>query len=417
MILRLRLKPSGRDGAAARLVRECIGSATASSGGKSTKLVAGASMKRTFGTTVSGSSTGQVGTSPRKLTGARTEEPQVFDLTGSNKTENKRRKIGSTSEVGKLECPAGIDQEVFEALPRELQLEAIEEIQENQDVVSRQISVLSYNVWFREELALVERMQGVLKIIAEKKPMFFGFQEVTANILMLIARPLKELGYDIKFQTKACTEGGIPQYFVALGTLKKWEWTKEIHFPSSSMGRCLLYGQVDVGNGSKLIVGTSHLESPIPPFKNEYLMSKQRKEQIRFCFQQFSQYEHSCVFLGDMNWDEGGRPYLRQPHKLTVIKDGVLPLENGWKDSWVVSNPDAGFEESATYNLKTNAMLRGSLCCRLDRILYRGLTASGSRMVGTKPIPGVHHTDSKTGKTMPVLPSDHYGLLSQFTLV
>jgi hypothetical protein len=66
-----------------------------------------------------------------------------------------------------------------------------------------------------------------------------------------------------------------------------------------------------------------------------------------------------------------------------------------------------------------NDMLRGYLQKRLDRafVKLRDFDVRSIEMVGKQPIPGVtyHKTVSNRGKSqnieLPVLPSDHFGLL------
>ncbi|GBG25798.1 Regulator of G-protein signaling 10 [Hondaea fermentalgiana] len=235
------------------------------------------------------------------------------------------------------------------------------------------ISYLTYNVWFAEEVALQERIEAIVSSIKAHKPTFVGLQEVTRNILHLLAGPLRALKYDVKIQGAAQQP-----YFVILATRHRWAWCRERSFRNSQMGRCLLYGGVQIPNGPLMIVGTTHLESAIPPFYGEAMNSPARRAQFQECLDTL---DASCadgdatthkvaVLMGDLNWNEGGRPYKRQPSKRTKILDGDLPLRAGWKDVWSnLLHPAVSFEESCTYDGPGNPMLANSTCFRPDRIL------------------------------------------------
>ena len=109
------------------------------------------------------------------------------------------------------------------------------------------------------------------------------------------------------------------------------------------------------------------------------------------------------LFAGDTNWDD------------EKDSDGDLArlLPPGWADAWEQLHPtQAGF----TYDATANAMLMGRLRKRLDRVLcrLRDYEAAEIRMVGTQALPGVtYEKQFRNGgsKRMPVLPSDHFGLV------
>jgi len=93
-----------------------------------------------------------------------------------------------------------------------------------------------------------------------------------------------------------------------------------------------------------------------------------------------------------------------------------VPMPEGWCDAWLELRPgDPGY----TYDAKSNEMLRGYLRKRLDRafVKLKDFDLKRIEMVGTKPIPGVTYrkTVSNRGKSeiveLPVVPSDHFGLL------
>ena len=82
------------------------------------------------------------------------------------------------------------------------------------------------------------------------------------------------------------------------------------------------------------------------------------------------------------------------------------------RDVWAELRPgDPGF----TYDGRSNAMLSNSFRTRLDRIFAKlaDWEPESIEMVGQEAIPGLVHTKTRRGKEvqLPVLPSDHYGLL------
>lgn len=98
-------------------------------------------------------------------------------------------------------------------------------------------------------------------------------------------------------------------------------------FENSKMGRGLLIGEAEVGSRT-VVVATTHLESPIPPFKGPSMMIEQRKEQVRKSLCKLRDRckkfgtRTLCVLMGDMNWKDK--------------ECGEIPAKAmGFKDAWV----------------------------------------------------------------------------------
>lgn len=163
--------------------------------------------------------------------------------------------------------------------------------------------------------------------------------------------------------------------------------------------------EVEVSGGeTTLVVATTHLESPCPaPPKWDQMYSKERVEQAKVAIN-ILENNPNVIFGGDMNWDD----------KL----DGRFPLTDGWIDAWNELRPA---EDGWTYDTKSNQMLSANrtLRKRLDRFLCKlnGFQVSAVEMIGVEPIPGLSYTKEKNVRKekklleLPVLPSDHYGLL------
>lgn len=191
-----------------------------------------------------------------------------------------------------------------------------------------------------------------------------------------------------------------------------------IPFSNSAMGRELCMANVSIG-GVTLVLGTSHLESPRreAPWWDHDMNRKKRAAQAKASLVWLGR-SRNVIFCGDMNWDD----------KI----DGPFPLPDGWVDAWAELKPG---EDGWTYDTEANAMLSApfkKLQLRLDRFVCKlpDFEVQGIEMVGKEPIPGVSYVKvkefsfkSKSKKkfsgtrewTLPVLPSDHFGLVLTIT--
>jgi tyrosyl-DNA phosphodiesterase 2 len=228
---------------------------------------------------------------------------------------------------------------------------------------SSELIILTYNVWFREDLELQARMDAIGDIILQHRPHIIFFQLSKLPVVSF----------------------------------------KQTPFRNSVMGRELCLAELRAGNGEKLLVATTHLESPCPapPTWNQ-MFSAERVVQAKEAMT-ILRDSPNVIFGGDMNWVDK--------------RDGPPPLPSGWFDAWQQLHPgQVGF----TYDSKANLMLTGSrLQERLDQIFckLRDFEALTIEMVGTAPIPDLTYIKEKKVKgvvqmlKLPVLPSDHFGLL------
>eukprot|EP00878_Enallax_costatus_P020405 GHUV01021568.1.p1 GENE.GHUV01021568.1~~GHUV01021568.1.p1 ORF type:complete len:505 (+),score=170.22 GHUV01021568.1:351-1865(+) len=200
------------------------------------------------------------------------------------------------------------------------------------------VSLLTYNVWFKEEVAVLDRMMAIGNIIKQAGyPTFICLQEVTPYILELF------INMEWWSHYHCCPAPVDAPYFTLLLIHKSAaggvssDSFKERPFYNSVMGRSLrsITGNV---HGCPILVATSHLESPIPP-ANWY--SKQRQEQMSESLKFLDAAGvGNVLFAGDMNW--------------TDSRDGAPPLPLGWIDAWQKLQPgQPGF----TYDSKSNPML------------------------------------------------------------
>lgn len=263
------------------------------------------------------------------------------------------------------------------------------------------LKILSYNIWFREDLEMHARMRALSDLIQLHSPDIMCFQEVTPNLYELLQQSCWwklyrcSVTYDMSFTR--------PYFCMQLSKLSVKSYTCK-PFANSAMGRELCVAEVDVQNDEALVVATSHLESPCPspPTWNQ-MFSKERVQQANEAIKVLEK-NPNVIFCGDMNWDD----------KL----DGQFPMPDGWVDAWKELRP---LENGWTYDTKSNKMLTGNrtLQKRLDRFVckLRDFRISQIEMVGMDEIPGLSYCKEKKVKKevkkliLPVLPSDHYGLL------
>ncbi|PSR98417.1 Tyrosyl-DNA phosphodiesterase [Actinidia chinensis var. chinensis] len=266
---------------------------------------------------------------------------------------------------------------------------------------SKTLKILSYNVWFREDLEMHKRMKALGDLIQLHSPHLICFQEVTPNIYDIFQQSSWWKGYRCSVSNEMAFTR--PYFCMQLSNLPVKSFNCK-PFSNSIMGRELCVAEVEVETNKPLVIATSHLESPCPaPPKWDQMFSKERVYQAKEAVN-FLKENPNIIFCGDMNWDD----------KL----DGSFPLLDGWVDAWAQLRPG---ENGWTYDTKSNQMLSGNrtLQKRLDRFVcnLRDFKVSTIEMIGVDAIPGLSYCKEKKVKTevkklvLPVLPSDHYGLL------
>ncbi|TXG46991.1 hypothetical protein EZV62_026285 [Acer yangbiense] len=274
------------------------------------------------------------------------------------------------------------------------------------------LKILSYNVWLREDVEMHRRMKAIGDLIQLHSPDLVCFQEVTPNIYDIFRQSSWWRVYqcfvsnEVK-DSKPYFRGRTSCYvFVAM---KQWLLSKLAvksfsSIPITDMEKELCIAEVEVQGDKPLVVATSHLQSPCPgPPKWDQMFIKERVEQAKEAIDHLEK-NPNVIFCGDMNWVDK--------------RDGQFPFPDGWVDAW--TELMAG-EIGWTYDTKSNQMLSGNrtLQERLDRFVcsLRDFKISRIEMIGTEAIPGLSYCKEKKVRReikkleLPVLPSDHYGLL------
>eukprot|EP01043_Picozoa_sp_COSAG02_P018826 COSAG02_NODE_890_length_16155_cov_63.407885_8_plen_1156_part_00 len=281
-----------------------------------------------------------------------------------------------------------------------------------------QIKFLTYNLWF-DESNREGRMAGIVDVIQKKNPHIVAFQEMIPEFVDLLKPALDTIGYRMELQN-----GGRDPYFVGLAvrTPLKFASITFDPFPNSQMGRGLLWGLITGPTGtSPILAGSVHLESWAGP-NNPGI--RQRQHQLQQCLTSMSRAAMrqrvigAALVLGDMNWNDktdGDMGTLLQ-----AAAQGNQISTGGWsvRDIWSELRPG---QQGWTYDGKANDMLANSLQGRFDRAILLSNTSDAAShgkiwkpssigMCGKQTLPGLHRRLG-SGRTLPVLPSDHFGLL------
>jgi len=273
-----------------------------------------------------------------------------------------------------------------------------------------EMKVLTYNCWFEISVCLRERMAAIGAIIEEEKPDVIMMQEVVPEMEQLFATAKWYKRYHPSQRPRGMA------YYTLLYVHKSAEIlspSDRHEFGNSQMGRDVLSVCLNL-RGKDIVVATSHLES-LTEFKAGPAKDAQlavRKEQLELAQKRLHVFGKrlegatskapQIIYAGDMNWNDK--------------ETGTPQLKPGWVDPWPKLYPrDPGY----TYDGPRNCMLVNKFRNRLDRFFCKlagGVRVSSIKMVGLDPIPGAEYERSVFGKmkTLPVSPSDHFGLLATF---
>lgn len=264
------------------------------------------------------------------------------------------------------------------------------------------LTIMSYNVWFREDLEMYNRMKALGDLIRHHSPHLICFQEVTPDSYEIFQKSNWWKAYHCSVSSEIANERAYFCMQLSKLPVKSFSCSP---FRNSKMGRELCVTELDIQATNKpLVVATTHLESPCPgPPKWDQMYSKERVDQAKEALDLLKSHPN-VIFCGDMNWDD----------KL----DGQFPLPENWVDPWVELRTG---ENGWTYDTKSNKMLTGNrtLQKRLDRFVcnLQDFKINEIEMIGMEAIPGLVYCKDKKVKNeirkleLPVLPSDHYGLL------
>eukprot|EP01026_Neomeris_dumetosa_P057234 TRINITY_DN5262_c0_g1_i10.p1 TRINITY_DN5262_c0_g1~~TRINITY_DN5262_c0_g1_i10.p1 ORF type:complete len:373 (-),score=24.01 TRINITY_DN5262_c0_g1_i10:412-1416(-) len=265
------------------------------------------------------------------------------------------------------------------------------------DDVEEVFSILTYNIWF-EPLEMQSRVDAIIRIISEQGyPEVIMLQEVVRESYIILrdncllrflyhfSDPVDYSYFTTMMVKKSTVKGQKP----IVGTME---------YGNSQMGRGVLFCCLDLF-GRRICFGTTHLESV---FASAYASKKIKTEQLQQAVECLLEECPNVILAGDFNWNED--------------KEGELETDGGLTDAWTKIYPN---NPGYTYDGKLNRMIYNRYRNRLDRVLYslEDVEAKECMLVGQTPIPNVLYTKQAYGKevTLPVFPSDHFGLLVKFS--
>jgi exonuclease III len=259
------------------------------------------------------------------------------------------------------------------------------------DELSKNISVLSYNIWFDKENKN-ERTVSLIENIRIINPDIVCFQEVTEDVLKYIKKKLTL--YNIFPKTLDSAYGCV--------IISKYPISKtKIYKLTSNMNRTLLVAKIDVrfeflegdmirAENKHLLISTCHYESE---FNSVNLTKMAQFDEVKTILNRLSKQYSKIIHCADTNIT--GTEQTR-----------YLTNDPEWKDAWIEMGSDAS--ECHTYDCFTNDNLmkrKIKLRSRIDRTIYK---SDGTlTCINFKMIKGVMDF---------IQPSDHHGILSVFHL-
>ncbi|KAJ1294772.1 hypothetical protein BS78_01G172300 [Paspalum vaginatum] len=326
------------------------------------------------------------------------DDPLDFSAVAGTAFLPLQRRVASASPVAVQ--ARGADEWAGDASAGEENLRAAKKGNSNSQL-DKTVKIMTYNVWFREDLELIRRMNAIGDLIQHHSPDLICFQEVTPDIYLHFKKSDWWQAYKCSLSHEMAMER--PYYCMQMSRLPVKSFDCK-PFSNSMMGRELCTADVTVGGLIKLVLATSHLESPCPgPPTWDQMFSKERVAQANESLRNLGAFRN-VIFCGDMNWDDKG--------------DGPFPLPDGWIDAWAELKPG---EDGWTYDTKANLMLSGNrkLQKRLDRFVCKlsDFKVESIEMIGKEAIPGITYIKEKKVRqeirqlVLPVLPSDHFGLV------
>lgn len=267
---------------------------------------------------------------------------------------------------------------------------------------STTLKIMSYNVCSREEYPIYKRMHAISGLVELHSPQLIAFQEITLKIYTIFQSSSWWKDYHCSISKEEASDR---QCYCIL--LSKYNLTEIMNTPLgySKMGR-LSVAKIKFGKNKSLVIASGHLKSPCPdprdPNSQNHKFAQERKLEANEALSILKKHPN-VIFCGDMNWNEK--------------TDGQFPLPPEWIDAWnkLKGKGKGKVGKGYTFDTQSNKMLGGHqyLRKRLDRI-FCNLKAKDFRvdkiaMIGKEAISDVTFKSKK--KNLPVLPSDHYGLL------
>lgn len=235
----------------------------------------------------------------------------------------------------------------------------------------RDISVVTYNVWFKE-WHMETRAKAMFTLLEKERPDVICLQEVTEPFLkLLIQHPFFQAYYLSDAIGRTCYPYGVLMAVSKNRVAQIPVFT--LHALPSNMGRRFLRASLQLTFGS-IFIGTAHLES----LKNQLI----RKEQISVIKPLLLDEEHLGSFwMGDFNFGD----HAPEARELQPFVDAWHASQNTEKQ---ITCQDDGRRIDKVLFLQTGTMT---------------ISPRNFNLIGTSPVPEISHP-----------PSDHFGLTVGF---
>lgn len=247
--------------------------------------------------------------------------------------------------------------------------------------------VLSYNV-LADEIAVERRIPALMRVMEHARPDVLALQEVAPWFLDRMAASKWLAGFEI-----AQIDGRPARPNGQLIASRLPTRATRFHRLPGAQGRTVLITEIELGDGERLCVATTHMESFLED-------GPIRAAQLELIFAELGRVrEHpevvGTVFCGDLNFGDGEQPETAQ-------------LDPEFVDLWTALRPS---ERGHTWDIERSEMARegsfvGEPSRRLDRILLRSASwqPGAIEIIGDRPVePGDRS----------LFPSDHFGLIGE----
>eukprot|EP00929_Paragymnodinium_shiwhaense_P061404 TRINITY_DN30670_c0_g1_i1.p1 TRINITY_DN30670_c0_g1~~TRINITY_DN30670_c0_g1_i1.p1 ORF type:complete len:399 (+),score=67.59 TRINITY_DN30670_c0_g1_i1:77-1273(+) len=255
------------------------------------------------------------------------------------------------------------------------------------------LRVLTWNIWF-QPVEVQARMAAVAACIKQEQPDIVALQEVTKELEEALLEHAVLRDY-VEVPAPRSPHARYYTLLLAMRSTCRWRAGHREPFQYSRHARDRLAGELE-WCGLTLQVTNVHLESPdAKAWGPDDMGSAERHRQLNIVLDNMSHKSDSLI-LGDFNW---------------IPVDGSLPvLPPGTVDAWTSLHSR---QPGLTYDKDRNGCVRSNHCGRPDRVIckQRWLRVAASRMVGTKAL-----RDAKQPSGRAVMPSDHFGLVADFSV-
>lgn len=255
------------------------------------------------------------------------------------------------------------------------------------------LTILSYNIWFDDTLA-IERTVSLISSINRLNPDIICLQEVKPDIYDILITLLSDYRYH--YPKKINKDYGCV-------TFSKYQISKctDYKFPNSKMGRSLIISKIEYPchtvttdgisvETMSIVIANSHFES----------LFKRKSENT----EKLEQYKTTKDILNKL-YETTNNVILCSDTNVMIQEEPILDSYfDKWNDSWTLKGSNIN---KYTYNSETNVYLKIRLkyfTCqsRIDRIMYRAdncVVEEFNMICATKD--GIE-------------PSDHYGVYAKF---